>query len=186
MSFEQTLVEHCAPVLAGIKPANLFRYSPEDPKQFALEYRVWKERFALRGLRLTVLKEWESGYRLIYLYRAADLETALSQPGHQAFLCTLGYPRTGDLSACLQRLSRRLYIEKEFPHEIGVFLGYPLEDVKGFIRHRGRNCTCSGCWKAYGDLETAWRTFTRLRKCTETYRKRYASGIPITQLVVAA
>ena len=40
----------------------------------------------------------------------------------------------------------------DFPHEIGVFLGYPLEDVVGFIRHRGKCFTCCGCWKSYGCL----------------------------------
>ena len=39
----------------------------------------------------------------------------------------------------------------KFPHEIGIFLGYPLADVAGFIRNKGRNCKCIGTWKVYGD-----------------------------------
>ena len=32
----------------------------------------------------------------------------------------------------------------EFPHEVGLFLGYPPEDVKGFIDHRANNFKCAG------------------------------------------
>ena len=43
----------------------------------------------------------------------------------------------------------------QFPHEIGVFLGYPLEDVKGFIENKGKNFLYSGYWKVYSDVERA-------------------------------
>lgn len=29
----------------------------------------------------------------------------------------------------------------EFPHEIGLFLGYPLGDVKGFIKHKAKTAS---------------------------------------------
>ena len=47
----------------------------------------------------------------------------------------------------------------DFPHEMGIFLGYPLGDVKGFIEHHGRNCLCSGYWKVYENEEKARETF---------------------------
>ena len=34
----------------------------------------------------------------------------------------------------------------EFPHEVGLFLSYPPEDVKGFIDHRANNFKCAGLW----------------------------------------
>ena len=87
---------------------------------------------------------------------------------------------------CLRQLASRLCLQAEFPHEIGVFLGYPLDDVKGFIRHKGRNYTYCGCWKCYSDPQAARRRFEGFRRCTETFRRRYAAGTPIIQLVVAA
>ena len=57
------------------------------------------------------------------------------------FLRCFGY-RYRDVEEALWLLGRRFqsYKQKamEFPHEMGIFLGYPLGDVKGFIRHRGR------------------------------------------------
>ena len=67
-----------------------------------------------------------------------------------------------------------------------MFLGYPLADVKGFIRHKGKNFTLCGCWKCYGDPVAAQRRFARYRRCTELYRRRYAQGATLGQLTVAA
>ena len=77
-------------------------------------------------------------------------------------------------------------INAEYPHEIGIFLGYPLEDVVGFIENRGWNYTCCGYWKAYGDPAAAQKCFDRYRKCTAVYKDRYARGVPLIELVVAA
>ena len=67
-----------------------------------------------------------------------------------------------------------------------VFLGYPLSDVVGFIENSGRNFTCCGCWKAYGDPQAAQRHFAQLRKCTAVYLRLFHSGTPILRLAVAA
>ena len=38
---------------------------------------------------------------------------------------------------------------------MGIFLGYPVDDVAGFINHCGNNCKACGQWKVYGDVEYA-------------------------------
>ena len=38
---------------------------------------------------------------------------------------------------------------KIFPHEMGLLLGYPVEDVTGFMVHGGKNSLYSGYWKVY-------------------------------------
>jgi len=44
-----------------------------------------------------------------------------------------------DLQTVLNALIERVVRTLGFPHEIGVFLGYPLEDVMGFISNKGHN-----------------------------------------------
>ena len=56
----------------------------------------------------------------------------------------------------------------------------------GFIQNKGQGYTCCGCWKSYGDPHMARRRFSRYHRCTALYKQRYASGTPITQLIVAA
>lgn len=80
---------------------------------------------------------------------------------------------------------RRLQQFGAFPHEIGLFLSYPPEDVRGFIEHRGHESKCDGCWKVYGDAERATKTFRIYKKCTDCYCRQKAMGVPISRLVVA-
>ena len=71
----------------------------------------------------------------------------------------------------------------EFPHEVGLFLSYPPEDVKGFLEHRP--CKCVGCWKVYENEEAAKKTFAKYKACTRVYCRQLASGIDIERLTVA-
>ena len=81
----------------------------------------------------------------------------------------------------LEQLSDRLCLEQEFPHEIGIFLGYPLEDVDGFITHQGENCKLCGCWKVYGNVEQARRTFASYEKCRVFLCAKLSKGCNILQ-----
>ena len=85
----------------------------------------------------------------------------------------------------LRQLSARLRSRSGFPHEIGVFLGYPLEDVVGFMENKGKNYTCSGCWKSYGNPEEAACRFSRYHACTADYLRRFAGGEGVKQLTTA-
>ena len=48
-------------------------------------------------------------------------------------------------------LIERLQNREDFPHEIGLFLSYPPEDVQGFIDNRAHNYKRICAWKVYGD-----------------------------------
>jgi hypothetical protein len=81
-------------------------------------------------------------------------------------LRSLGYPDASRLEDCALALSRRLAESPDFPHEIGFFLGYPPEDVLGFMEHGGKNCKLCGQWKVYGDVEMARALFSEFNSCT--------------------
>lgn len=182
---EKALAEQCAPTLAGVKAGSLFRVSGEaaDLRHAA---RCWDRLLSVRGIRVRVLKTCPAaGACMIYVYRRDRLEEILARTDVRAFLARLGY-RLADTESVLHQLSRRFCLEQAYPHEIGVFLDYPLEDVEGFIRYRGRNFTCCGQWKCYGDPDAARARFARLRACTAAYKRLYEAGIPITELIVAA
>ena len=66
----------------------------------------------------------------------------------------------------------------------GLFLGYPPEDVEGFI-YRRSEAKYTGYWKVYGDVESAQRTFQRYRRCTDNYLKQASRGLEIERLTVA-
>ena len=73
----------------------------------------------------------------------------------------------------------------EFPHEVGLFLSYPPQDVRGFIENHAVNYKCAGLWKVYGDEALARRLFDKFRKCTDIYCALWRAGSGIDQLAVA-
>ena len=187
MEFDQALVEHGALTLAGLKPASLFRFLPGEGGDFVGRFLACRALLDSRGLELTILKGCRRrGEYLLCLYRRRDLAAVLERPEHRRFLRGMGYAPWTGARDCLRQLAARLCLEGEFPHEIGVFLGYPLSDVKGFIRHKGKNFTLCGCWKCYGDPRQAARQFRRFKECTNVYRRRFAAGATLRQLTVAA
>ena len=189
-NFETVMIEQCAPVLASLKPAGLFRYETSDCADLARRVRNWNAQLNPKGLRVRVLKGCVHTHRyLVYVYRESKLQAVLADEKVRAFLQQEGYRLPADATDCstlLTQLSRRLCCAAEFPHEIGVFLGYPLTDVVGFIENHGQNFTCCGCWKAYGDPQTAQKHFAQLTKCTAVYLRLFHSGTPILRLAVAA
>lgn len=185
-SFETALVDQCAPTLAGVKPANLFRFAPGELEITRRSAEEWDRTLAPMGIRVSILKECSrTGASMVYVYRKDWVSRILSDQETRGFLEKMGY-RPAGAQEMLEQLSRRLCLEQDYPHEIGVFLGYPLTDVIGFIENRGWNYTCCGCWKAYGDPEAAQRCFDRYRACTALYKRMYAQGVSIVRLAVAA
>lgn len=115
------------------------------------------------------------------------LKASLSQPNIAQYLQSEGY-NPADLSACILKLHRRicgtdlaatLSESCAFPHEIGFFLGYPFDDVIGFIENKGENCLCTGCWKVYSRQRDAQACFCCYKTCTSAYEDLYDEGVPI-------
>ena len=180
---EQYLINHCAPTLASLKTANLFNCTAENPTALQMAVSRWQALLAPKGVELLLLRE--SGDRaLVYVYRPDRLARDLQQPGVAAFLAHCGYTGTAP-AACLDVLRRKLAVSSDFPHEIGLFLGYPPVDVEGLIDHGVKDFKCVGDWKVYGDEEQARQTFARYRACTECYHAQWCSGKSVEQLTVA-
>ncbi len=65
---------------------------------------------------------------------------------------------------------------KECPHEIGIFLGVPLEDVESFIKHKGKNYLICGYWKVYHGLEKSIDTFEAYNQAKNKVIKLVSKG----------
>ncbi len=177
-----TIVQYCAPTLAGLKAGNLFSHHTENPEELIATIEMLNELLAEKGVHFVVMKRCRN-IILIYAYRKNQLEAILCDGEVQDFLRDYGYADFG-IEACLTRLSERL-MQEDFPHDIGVFLDYPLADIKAFIRNKGCNCPCSGCWKAYTNVNEAEKKFRSFKMCTEVYCRYYDAGVDISRLTVA-
>lgn len=172
--FEQKLAFHTAPSLMGIKCASLMslRRGEFDISAHAERFNL---RAAAKGLRIKNL--CECGERsLLLVCNEEKLACRLSEPVCREVLRSCGYTDDMSCEQCLERLAERIRAESDFPHEIGIFLGYPVEDVLGFIHNNGCNFKLCGYWKVYGDPEKALRTFENYNKCRKFLCGRLREG----------
>ena len=119
------MIEHCSPTLASIKTGNLFTYKYESEEELWKSVEGFNECVREKGVSLTVLRRSEKK-ALIYVCRFSSLERDLKKPGVANFIKKYGYEST-DPAYALERLRSRLAQREDFPHEIGLFLGYPLK-----------------------------------------------------------
>ena len=116
---------------------------------------------------------------LVMVYRAKELEEHLRSKEVSDYLREFGY-RRDDFISNLIRLHQRMngfYNKmKEFPHEVGVFLGYPICDIKGFLENKGERYLHSGYWKIYGNLEETRKKFLSYDEARETAIDEFLSG----------
>ena len=179
---EDLVVAHCAPTLAGLKTGSLFVCPKESLPVLRESLRSLNRRFGEKGIRVLPLKELKRGI-LIYLYRPRLLEADLRDPLAQRLLRERAYPMT-TADQAVAELAHRLRSRVDFPHEIGIFLGYPPADVEGFLTYGGSRARASGTWQAYGDVEAAERKFRQYRRCTGAYKRAYARQGSLDRLVV--
>ena len=180
---EEIFVHYCSPTLAGIKTANLFSCRFADEKEMRDSVRSLNVALVKKGIRVLPLR-YRDGCALIYAYRPSKLSQDLQQADACILLEKRGYT-FGAPERCIIQLMQRLADGGEFPHEIGLFLGYPPEDVSGFIENRAEGYKCAGEWKVYGDADKAKETFAEYRKCTEACLAQFAQGKSIERLTVA-
>ena len=74
------------------------------------------------------------------------------------------------MESCLAELQRR-FGRSDFPHEIGIFLGYPLKDVAGYMyKCRNGKDIPRGLWRVFGNPEISTRIMDRCRAAEESMR----------------
>ena len=160
---EVKIANQCAPVLAGVKPSNML----------VLENKHIRD--VVRVLEGTGLS-WRCLYageekNIWLLYRKEAMEETVLGKEQMLFLREWGYEED-TLERMLMKFSQRFRQYRKdknlpFPHEMGVFLGYPMADVKGFIKYEGKNYLYCGYWKVYENVEERkelFRTYEEIRK----------------------
>ena len=180
---EEMIVRYCSPTLAGMKTGTIFTCPFKDVQDMKESVRYWNRQLRHKGLRILPLRKQKNNRFLLYVFRPKHLSKDLQNDTACKLLRERGYCCENP-QHCIVHLMRRLGESEDFPHEIGLFLGYPPEDVRGFIE-KTIPCKCTGCWKVYTDADAARKTFAKYRKCTAVYRRKFADGKSIEQLTVA-
>ena len=170
-SAQMEIAWQCAPVLTGVKPSNILTLKNVSEKEVA-------ESLKEMGISYSML--CDSGARKVWLiYREEEILEILGKKEYSEFLDTLGY-RGFEFPQMLQIMNLRFEGYQngsaEFPHELGIFLGYPLADVKGFIEHNGKDFLYQGYWKVYENVEERKKMFSIYNVVKEEFIREMQAG----------
>lgn len=179
---DEFIIRHCSPTLAGLKTGNLFNCPFQDKEELLLSIRSLNQRLVPKGVRVIPMKLFERKV-LLYIYRPSYLANDFAERDIADLLKNCGYC-TETPGKCVVQLIRKICDSNEFPHEIGLFLSYPPEDVSGFMKSPEEGCKCTGYWKVYGDEQKAKKIFAEYEKCTLRYCELAAKGRSIEQLTI--
>ncbi|MBQ2901104.1 MAG: DUF3793 family protein [Agathobacter sp.] len=175
---ETKLVLQCAPLIKGIKMSNLLIVSSKDEDAV----RIILKKTGILHYRL--LRQDEKTTFL--LFRKMQLATHLNDPEVQRILKANGYHDLslgGILRTFQYRYQTYMDQGEGFPHEMGLLLGYPLEDVLGFIEHKGNNYLYSGYWKVYADVASKRKIFDAYEEAKEELIVLLANGHGIRPII---
>lgn len=168
----------CAPILTGIKMSNLLHVRRGQEQEV---FRLFEN----SPISCHVLYRWDNRVSIL-LYRRAALCRWLEQKRVRQLMEQFGYCEV-TFEEILERMAERYQDHVEgridFPHEVGLLLGYPPEDVIGFIENEGRNCKLSGYWKVYGDPDRAHRIFTAYDRARDAVIRLAGNGLGVTEIM---
>lgn len=182
-SIEQILLHFTAPTLCDLKPACLFSLSKKEFSKIETQISFLYEQIRMAGKDLLLISRNDS-LVLFFVYDSALLLKSLQGYNQQKYLLSKGYKFDGKLKSVLDELKVR-FIENShttFPHEVGLFLGYPIEDVMAFEKYHGENCKFCGTWKVYGNVDEACKKMRAYNKCSSECCKLFEQGIQISKI----
>ena len=156
------LATHCAPLIRNLAIANVLSVSVYDVNIISL---------LLRGTNIKcVILAVRGKQAVLYLYREDELKAYLKKDEVLCFLEKYGYSRE-NYKGLLGKLSKRIRLHSDgkasYPHEIGLFLGYPIEDVAGFVENEGQNYLHMGYWKVYYNVNESMKLFEKYDEARE-------------------
>lgn len=178
IELKNQLALQCAPLLTGIKPSNLLTLRNHSEAEV-------KEVFCDTDITVQTLCRTRQQTVLI-LFREQELLNYLNRPGVREAMQMFGY-RTLHLTDIFEKLcthyEKYMKDRESFPHELGLLLGYPVEDVVGFVENCGQNYLYSGYWKVYGNVQEAKETFARYLEAKEQLIRMVSAGMEITAIL---
>ena len=175
---ETHLVIQCAPMISGMKISNLLIVE----RRLAKEVRRVLNR---SGIAYFLLLEKEEKVTFL-IYHEDELKAYLAEKKVCQSMRQFGYENL-ELAMVLERFKENYesYTLQNagFPHEMGLLLGYPVEDVEGFIQNEGKNYLYAGYWKVYADAEQKMALFAQYEEARKELLGYLTQGYTVRQML---
>lgn len=177
LQFEDKLIRFCSPTLLKMKAGNIFNIEEDfDELEECLNY--YNHLCNQKDIYLVSIAHHHHCH-MIYVYQKNKLQNIFHNPKFRSLFLQYQYP-LNDIDDFLNGLKQRLN-GQNFPHEIGLFLGYPFLDVLSFIE--GKPHKYIGYWKVYSHIPQSIQTFDKYKKCTQEMKRRFQNGKRIQELI---
>lgn len=183
MSFEQILIKCGAPALCGIKSASLFSMNFDIYGNGSDKLEELMSYFSALGIFIIPIQK-KDNRMLFFVYNKKLLKESCSSEKALKYLKQKKYPVERGFDSILLELLSRLMTGENFPHEVGFFLGYPLDDVIQFEVLHGSGFKFCGDWKVYGNIEEALVRMNEYKNCRNYCSRQLEKGIAIPQVAL--
>lgn len=179
-NIEIQLALQCAPLITGLKASNLLIVSAENEKRV-------RKIIGKSGISYYKMLQTEKKVTFL-LFRRKQLEEFLCRKEIRRFFQQEGYTvfRFGQILRTFQmRYVTYMKERGDFPHEMGLLLGYPLEDVRGFMENEGKYFLYAGYWKVYENMAEKLKLFRKFEVAKETLISLVYNGVHIEEIVTS-
>lgn len=156
-SYIKWIIEILGPVLLGSKPSEIITI-PKFDKDKDSKLKDIKSYFNIcNKIQLIIIDMCDGSYKLLFINNIL-LSKTLKNLDIKYFLTSLGYPYNVDSKSYIDILIKKIK-SSVFPDEIGIFLGYPLKDVKGFMGYGNYKLFNTRYWQVYGDPKVSYSLY---------------------------
>lgn len=171
---------YAAPTIKNVKPASLICF--KNTKSLKIKDIWLKHKEELKDtlpIMFYELKSSDDSVTVLF-YNEEFLKNVLCDKDCNKFLCEKGYRNCKIVKKALENLKNKF--NKSCPDEIGIFLGYPLSDVKEFLNGNKRNCKMVRYWRVYSNEEHAikmWKKYDDARQSIVNEISNYNSPVEL-------
>jgi hypothetical protein len=180
---EKFLIYNSSLVIAGIKPGVTVTIKKNKKKLYSSWLQFGSCFMETINLSFVELRESNDSI-IIMIYDKIILEDELNKDSHIEFLRNIGYSFNYDVNYYIDTLKSR-YKNYHCPHELGLFLGIPFDDVKDFMECTTKKCLLCGYWKVYNDSDKAKKIFNNYDKVKEYTIKNILKGNSSRELALS-
>ncbi len=186
-----TFANSCMPTLLKLKPSSMVSFHKRYIHDESKFYAVLKSELSKFSCEYEILCESDKIYYIL-IYQEELLKEVLATYSNHRILLECGYKKgdcyfVNNVKNFIARFKEfKLDKNKEFPHEAGIFLGYPIKDVEDYIKNNGENYVLCGYWKVYHNVEEANKIFQHFKDLREIAINRFFSGKDLNDLQTCA
>lgn len=172
-----SLASTCAPVIKGLSVSNTLTVKQG-------EFKIIES--LLVGTPLSCFLLYSGKNEIVLIARLNKLKDHLNNKTISSYLEEFGYENCS-LEYVIEKLYIRFYEfynnKQSFPHELGIILNYPLDDIKGFIQNDGKEALACKYWKVYSNVEESLKKFKEFDKAIDTCLYQIVNGYRLDEII---